>query len=415
MGFIIKGTKQYLKNNLLNNWNKRNPKKEMDKIQPNYIISGRIRTVDPYFQTITTTVKARWSKRTVLDVFSSEFRSFTPAEYKKRLENEEIIVIHPIKLSKKEKRSMKEGSAKENKKIIKYPEIMDHKLIGNDVIQRIEHIHERSIFGVEKDNLEVVFEDDNILVVNKPSGIPIHPVQNYYYNSLVKILENEGWPNEKPRIGELILRPCYRLDKLTSGVCILAKNTETARKIQMDIQNRDVEKVYLARVKGKFPEGKTRCDHDIIILDTKKGKVDGITRKPAETIFELVSYNKELDQSIIRCFPKTGRTHQIRIHLRNLQHPIMNDPLYGNGKLMELKDGADYKEISEDYFDIISKQAEDNRVEAESNEICQTCDAKLYKQQKPEDMVMYLHAYKYKLNHVDGWEFETKLPDWCSI
>jgi RluA family pseudouridine synthase len=397
---------------------------------PQYTIRDNIRHVEPYYQTITTTAKTRWLKRTVLDVLASEFRSVDAAEYKKRMENEEISVIHQIKLTKKQRKEMKANGSytkESNKRKIVYPEILTHKLADNDVIQRIEHIHERDVIGVHREDIEVIQEDDDILVVNKPSGIPIHPVQNYFYNSFAKVLELDGWPGRDPQ-REVQLRPCYRLDKLTSGVCILAKSSEVASKIQTDIQNRNVEKVYLARVRGKFPGYENlredpkatlgpviACNDDVIIIDTKKGKKDGIMRKSAETLFQCVRYNAELDESIVMCFPKTGRTHQIRIHLRNLAHPIVNDPLYGKGQIMASRVIEDFQTLTDDYFHQVEQEAARKRMELESETECSICDAKLYIQDKASSMVMYLHAFKYNLKGESGWCFETKWPDWADI
>lgn len=396
----------------------------MQNAAPVYTVSNGVRHVEPYFQTLTTTVKTRWLNRTVLDVLSSEFRSFDAAEYKNRMENDEISVIHQLKLTKKERKELKANGtySKESKlrKII-YPEILSYKLSDNDVIQRMEHIHERDVIGVTKENIEVIHEDSDILVVTKPSGIPIHPVQNYFYNSFVKVLEIEGWPGGKLEKGTL-LRPCYRLDKLTSGVCILAKSSQVAGRIQTDIQDRKVEKNYLARVKGKFKGYDTsfsssiiECNDDVIVLDTKKGKNDGIMRKTAKTLFQCVKYNSELDESIVMCTPKTGRTHQIRIHLRNLGHPIVNDPLYGEGEIMSLMDNEDPESASDEYFDRVKHDADQKRQDSMTESECSLCSQKLHVQDKEQNLVMYLHAFKYEIKGDKGWCFETKWPPWTDI
>lgn len=382
---------------------------------PNYVFSDGLRHVDPYFQHIKTTVKTRWRNRTVLDVLSSEFRSISQLEYLKRIKKKQIIILHQQKLTKKEKKEQRRltGSPKVVRKI-EYPEIMDFKLQDNDVIVRQEHIHERSVYGVCSKDIEIVYEDTEILVINKPSGIPIHPVQNYYFNSLVKILEYEGWKNTPPE-NTMALRPCYRLDKLTSGVCIFAKSPETASRIQRDIQDREVEKVYIARVKGRFPENEFVCNDDVIVLDTKKGKTDGIMKKEAKTVFQRIIYNPVLNESIVRCLPKTGRTHQIRIHLRNLGHPISNDPLYGDGKLMSSSKLNDLSRDTDAIFDQIRLEAEVNRSKSESSELCKDCGVSLYTQTEANKLVIYLHAISYGLKDEEGWKYETKNPDWVNI
>lgn len=397
---------------------------------PIYEIKNGIRYVKPYFQVIKTTVKSRWLNRSVLDILSTEFRSFSISEYKRRIENDEVTIIHQVKLTKKQRKELKLDNLLKsnnsldhigikhylgnNKQLIKFPEILEYKMCDNDIIERLEHIHERSVLATISENIEVIYEDNEILVVNKPSGIPIHPVQNYFFNSFVKILEYEGWPGRDENINYQ-LRPCHRLDKLTSGICIFAKSHESARKVQLQIQNRKVEKVYLARVKGRFlGEGSdVECCDEIIVLDTKKGKNDGITKKDAKTVFKCVKYSKELDESIVMCWPKTGRTHQIRIHLRNLKHPIVNDPLYSEG-IMSL-DKRDENESLENYFDSVKNEAEIKRLETETDEICDDCNVKLYSQTKKEDLIMYLHAFSYRLDDDNGWSYQTEWPDWTNI
>lgn len=387
---------------------------------PQYKIERGIRYVEPYFQTIKTTVKARWLNRKVLDILSSEFRNFTQAEYKNSIEKYEITIVHRKKLTKKERKSLKESGMKINDiERIHYPEILNYKIQDNDVIERIEHIHERAVLGVNSNDIEVIFDDEDLLVVNKPSGIPIHPVQNYYYNSFVQILQNEGWPGIKDDLSKVQLRPSFRLDKLTSGVCIFAKTNNTAKKIQMDIQNRKVEKVYLARVRGKFPgledSEEIECADDVIVLDTKKGKENGMMRKEARTIFKSIKYNKDLNESIVMCWPKTGRTHQIRIHLRNMKFPITNDPLYGKGGIMSFSniDGI-INDISDECFEKIKQNAIEKRISTESNEYCKVCGVKLYTQSNMKELTMYLHAFEYK--SIDGgWAYKTKFPEWCNL
>lgn len=394
---------------------------------PRYQIISGIRHVEPYFQLIKTTVKSRWLNRSVLDVLSTEFRSFSMSQYRGRMEKDEISVLHRQKLTKKERKERcKDNERRDDRVVIRYPEILKYKMSDNDVIERLEHIHERSVCATRSEEIEVIHEDDEVLVVSKPSGIPIHPVQNYYYNSFVQILQIEGWPGRKEYLKDMQLRPCHRLDKLTSGICIFAKSAEAARKIQIEIQNRTVQKVYLARVKGKFPgivhtnqSGLGRnieCCDDIVVFDTKKGKQDGVMKKSATTIFRGVKYSEKLDESIVMCWPKTGRTHQIRIHLRNMRYPIVNDPLYGLNRLMCLEDtGDDPSNISDEYFERIKKQAAEKRSEAESSESCQICEGKLYTQIEKEDLIMYLHAYKYQLDTENGWHYQTKWPEWCNI
>lgn len=138
------------------------------------------------------------------------------------------------------------------------------------------------------------------------------------------------------------------------------------------------------------------------------------TKKDAATEFKRVRYNSELDQSIVLCKPLTGRTHQIRIHLNFLKHPIINDPLYGPESSVIRRKIVNSDTVLEDDFDELVKEVTTYYKSLERDNICDLCGYEELKDSDPEKLVMYLHAIKYSSN--DGeWSYESSEPDWCNI
>ena len=169
--------------------------------------------------------------------------------------------------------------------------------------------------------IKILHEDECMLVVDKPPSIPVHPCGRYRLNSITHILEKEnGFKN---------LHTLHRLDRLTSGVLMFAKTRERSLVMDELIRNRIVHKQYLCRVVGEFPDGEVVVDQPVEIYSAKIG-VCGVSRdgRDASTIFRKLSYNGK--SSVVLATPKQGRTHQIRVHLQFLGHPIVNDPLYNS-------------------------------------------------------------------------------------
>lgn len=401
------------------------------KGKPVKVANPWIRIVKPYPYTFATFAKARWNGRTVLDVYSSEFGSFPKSYYVSAIQQGRILVS-------------------DNKVDL------DYKIKGGDVLSHTVHRHEPAVAVSSKDGIEILEETSELVVVDKPGTLPVHPCGGYHMNSLSHILE--------PCFGKL--HNINRLDRLTSGLVLLAKSSAVAQKLGKCIMQRDsCQKLYLAVVKGKFPlnctltmnqrvesDQKLPCKHgEWISLEdamhstsdaTSKGKPppktveemrdtnalgawitsasgkvdrtaslqqvfdsqravdtlldelgrsqeekstttspdklhdddkirwlhlscptrvakpkDGIceagsfddlesdtyvkTVKPAQTAFSVVKYSKGTDSTIVMCQPVTGRTHQIRLHLQYLGHPIANDPSYGGDMFFGDANGQD--------------------------------------------------------------------------
>jgi len=164
-------------------------------------------------------------------------------------------------------------------------------------------------------DLEVVFEDDYMAVINKPPGISVSG--NQY-----RTIQNALIANITPSTQEDALRwakPVHRIDNPTSGLLIIAKTARALVKLGQQFENKEIHKTYVAIVNGKLPE------NGIIDFD-----IDGLTSQTNYELIEVVPSLKNEFVSLVKLFPKTGRTHQIRKHLSQLGFPIVGDKLYAD-------------------------------------------------------------------------------------
>ena len=175
-------------------------------------------------------------------------------------------------------------------------------------------------------SIDIVYEDDDLLVINKQSGMVVHPAPGNYEDTLVNALIG------KHELSNNSFRPgiVHRLDKDTSGLMLVAKNDFTHEKLSNMISEKIVERYYLALVSGTFNHETGTIDAPIG-RDTKyreRMTVTSMNSKPAITHFKVLERFK--NYTLIECKLETGRTHQIRVHMKYINHPIVNDPIYGH-------------------------------------------------------------------------------------
>lgn len=178
-------------------------------------------------------------------------------------------------------------------------------------------------------DMDLVYEDANCVVINKAQGVVVHPSHGHLHGTLVQGLLYRYENIENAFNGDRI-RPgiVHRLDKDTSGLLIAARNTESLEYLSSQFRERTVKKNYLAIVRGKLPDHKGEIDRPIgrDPKDRKKFAVQVRNSKQALTRYTVLAYAD--GYSLVKLRILTGRTHQIRVHLRSLGCPILGDPIY---------------------------------------------------------------------------------------
>lgn len=179
--------------------------------------------------------------------------------------------------------------------------------------------------------LEIVYEDENILVVNKPSGMLTHPTTIERENTLVNALLFKYGENLSNINGEFRRGILHRLDRNTSGLLMIAKNNKAHEFLANQIKEHTITKKYRAVVKGVVEKDEFEIDSPIGRNPNQPHKMavreDG---KPSKTIVKILERFK--DATYLELTLVTGRTHQIRVHMKSINHPVYNDTLYGAGQ-----------------------------------------------------------------------------------
>ena len=185
----------------------------------------------------------------------------------------------------------------------------------------------------ENISLDIVYEDEYLLVVNKPSGMVVHPAAGNYHHTLVNALMYHCNNNLSRVNGEVRPGIVHRIDADTSGLLLVAKNDMVHNNLAKQISEKTVKRKYICLVHGVIKEDSATIDAPIgrDKFDRKKMCVTDENSKDAITHIRVIDRYK--DSTLIECSLETGRTHQIRVHMNYINHPVVNDPVYGYNKL----------------------------------------------------------------------------------
>ncbi len=237
------------------------------------------------------------------------------------------LVVHVPDLSRTRLQQLiRSGLVKIDGVVITKPGL---RLDGGEVVEVIIPAPTLPKLQAEQIPLDIIFENDDLLLVNKPAGMVVHPSVGHYTGTLVHAALGHS-PDMEGVGGEVRPGVVHRLDKDTSGLILLAKNDAAHQQLQRQFKDRSVEKVYLALVDGRPPTPSGRIEAPIgrdprhrkrmAVVNVEKGR-------EAITIYHTIESFSE--HSLLEVHPKTGRTHQIRVHLAFINCPVVGDREYG--------------------------------------------------------------------------------------
>ena len=207
--------------------------------------------------------------------------------------------------------------------------------------------------------LDIVYEDADLLVVNKPAGLVVHPGHGNYDGTLVNALawhfrDNPDYDVSDPRLGLV-----HRIDKDTSGLLVIAKTPEAKTHLGAQFFNKTTKREYRALVWGDFPEKKGTIIGNIARNPRNKLQMavfsDPNIGKHAVTHYEVLESFGYV--SLVKCVLETGRTHQIRVHMMSQGHPLFNDERYGGDRILKGTTFAKYRQFVENCFAVCPRQA----------------------------------------------------------
>ncbi len=248
---------------------------------------------------------------------------------------------------------IKEGFVTVNGKPVK----PNYKIVGEEIIDvRIPVTPRPEKIEPEDIPLEIIYEDDFLLIVNKPAGMVVHPALGHSTGTLVNALlhhtDKLSKPDEETRPGIV-----HRIDKDTSGLLLIAKDEWTHSQLAKQFSAHTLQREYWTVVWGMFKERKGEITSNIARSkkDRKLFTTSRTEGKTAHTFYEVI---EEFEfASLIKLHLKTGRTHQIRVHLSSLNHPIFGDPNYGGRRIVYGGDLAKLKARVNNLLDIMPRQA----------------------------------------------------------
>ncbi len=250
----------------------------------------------------------------------------------------------------------KNGSIEVNGNVVK----SNYKVKPLDEIKvKFEYPPHENLLVAENIVLDIVYEDDDLVVINKPAGMVVHPGHGNYSGTLINglIYHFENLPKNSSNRPGLV----HRLDKDTSGLLVVAKNDNSMVHLSTQFANKTSKREYIAMVWGNVKDDSGKIDNYIgrnpknrlqnIVLD-EDSIVGG---KRAITNYEVISRMNYV--SLVKCTLETGRTHQIRVHMKHIGHTLFNDERYGGDLILKGTTFTKYKQFVDNCFKLLPRQA----------------------------------------------------------
>jgi len=229
-------------------------------------------------------------------------------------------------------RSMVQKLIKENRVFVNGKnEKESYKIKANDNITIQIEEPKSSKLEAQDIPLDIIYEDNDIIVINKPKGMVVHPGNGNPDNTLVNAVLAHCKGSLSGIGGEIRPGIVHRIDKDTSGLIIVAKNDKSHINLSEQIKNHEVTKIYTALVKGNISEDEATIDMPIG-RDKKDRKKMSVTRDGKEAVSHIKVVKRYGNYTLIRVKIDTGRTHQIRVHMAKIGHPVVGDEVYSSGK-----------------------------------------------------------------------------------
>lgn len=228
---------------------------------------------------------------------------------------------------------------------------------GDEVKVLFEHPPYEFLLTPEDIPLDIVYEDDELLVVNKPAGMVVHPGHGNYSGTLVNALVHhfQHLPknsNDRPGL-------VHRIDKDTSGLLVVAKSEQAMTHLARQFFDKSSEREYVAMVWGNMEEDEGTIEGNIARNPKNRLQMmvfpDGEQGKEAVTHFKVIERLGYL--TLVSCRLETGRTHQIRVHMKHIGHTLFNDERYGGNKILKGTTFTKYKQFVDNAFKILPRQA----------------------------------------------------------
>lgn len=230
-----------------------------------------------------------------------------------------------------------------------------------DIIRFVMPYRRRGLEILPEDiPLDIVYEDDDFLIVNKTAGMVVHPGHGHFSGTLVNALAchlgiSQGPEAEDERMGILV----HRIDKDTSGLLVVAKNDEAQLNLASQFYEHSIDRRYTAIVWGNIKEDEGTVDTNIMRdpNDRLRYKVTDDSEKGKHAVTHYKVLERFGYVTLVECRLETGRTHQIRVHMSSLGHPLFNDERYGGSEIRKGTIYAKYRQFIQNCFDICPRQA----------------------------------------------------------